>query len=41
MFEVYMEGDASGMPFFFPKPLVHITEDFFKTEGHKEFFALN
>ena len=28
---------APGRPFFFPKPLVHITEKFFKTEGHKDF----
>ncbi len=37
LFEVYREGDASGRPFFFPKPLVHITEKFFQTEGHREF----
>ncbi len=37
MFDVYLEGDASGRPFFFPKPLVHITEKFFKTEGHEAF----
>ena len=37
LFEVYLEGDGSGRPFFFPKPLVHITEKFFKTPGHEEF----
>jgi len=37
LFEVYLEGDGSGRPFFFPKPLVHITEEFFKTPRHKEF----
>ena len=37
LFEVYKEGDAAGRPFFFPKPLVHITEKFFKTDGHLEF----
>lgn len=37
LFDVYKEGDASGRPFFFPKPLVHITEKFFKTEGHMDF----
>jgi ribonucleoside-triphosphate reductase len=37
LFEVYMEGDGSGRPFFFPKPLVHITEKFFRTPGHEEF----
>jgi ribonucleoside-triphosphate reductase len=37
LFEVYKEGDGAGRPFFFPKPLVHITEKFFQTEGHMEF----
>ncbi|MCA1766340.1 MAG: anaerobic ribonucleoside-triphosphate reductase [Desulfobulbaceae bacterium] len=37
LFEVYKEGDGAGRPFFFPKPLVHITEKFFKTEGHMDF----
>ncbi|TAL18252.1 anaerobic ribonucleoside-triphosphate reductase [bacterium] len=40
IFECYLEGDACGRPFFFPKPLVHITEKFFKTEGHEEFLDL-
>lgn len=40
LFKVYLAGDASGRPFFFPKPLIHITEDFFKTPGHKEFLHL-
>ncbi|MGA1874956.1 MAG: anaerobic ribonucleoside-triphosphate reductase [bacterium] len=37
LFDVYSEGDGAGRPFFFPKPLVHITERFFKTEGHERF----
>ncbi|MFC1540534.1 anaerobic ribonucleoside-triphosphate reductase [Candidatus Margulisiibacteriota bacterium] len=37
LFDVYREGDGSGRPFFFPKPLVHITDKFFKTPGHEEF----
>lgn len=37
LFDVFKKGDASGRPFFFPKPLVHITEKFFKTEGHQDF----
>lgn len=37
LFEVFKEGDGSGRPFFFPKPLVHITEKFFRTAGHREF----
>ncbi|MCK5038160.1 MAG: anaerobic ribonucleoside-triphosphate reductase [Thermoplasmata archaeon] len=37
LMDVYLEGDAMGRPFFFPKPNVHITEKFFKTDGHEEF----
>jgi ribonucleoside-triphosphate reductase len=37
LFDVYLEGDGSGRPFFFPKPMVHITEKFFKTPGHMDF----
>jgi len=37
MFDVYKEGDGAGRPYFFPKPLVHITDKFFQTEGHEEF----
>jgi len=37
LFDVYREGDGSGRPFFFPKPLVHMTEKFFQTEGHEKF----
>jgi len=40
IFETYLEGDGAGRPFFFPKPLVHITEKFFKTEGHEAFLNL-
>lgn len=40
LFEVYLEGDGCGRPFFFPKPLVHITERLFKTPGHEEFLDL-
>jgi len=37
LFDVYQEGDGSERPFFFPKPLVHITEKFFQTPGHADF----
>ena len=37
LFDVYMDGDGTGRPFFFPKPLVHITEDFFTTPGYEDF----
>jgi ribonucleoside-triphosphate reductase len=40
LFEVYLEGDAMGKTFVFPKPLLHINEDFFKAEGHEEFLDL-
>jgi ribonucleoside-triphosphate reductase len=40
LFDVYKEGDGTGRPFFFPKPLVHITEKFFQTEGHEAFLHL-
>ncbi len=36
LFEVYMEGDAMGKTFVFPKPLLHLNDDFFKTEGWEE-----
>lgn len=37
LFDIYMDGDGTGRPFFFPKPLVHITESFFKTPGWEDF----
>ncbi|MCX7770794.1 MAG: anaerobic ribonucleoside-triphosphate reductase [Proteobacteria bacterium] len=40
LFEVYMEGDGCGRPFFFPKPLVHITEKFWNEDGSEEFLEL-
>ncbi len=38
--EVYLEGDGCGRPFFWPKPDVHITNEFFNTPGHEEFLGL-
>ncbi len=37
LFDTYKEGDGTGRPFFFPKPLVHITDEFFRTPGHEDF----
>jgi len=37
MFEVFKKGDGTGRPFIFPRPLVHISETFFRTPGHEEF----
>jgi ribonucleoside-triphosphate reductase len=39
LFDVYRDGDAAGRPFFFPKPLVHITEKFFHTPDHEKFLT--
>lgn len=40
LFEVFMEGDSRGQPFFFPKPLLHITDYFFQEEGWEDFLDL-
>ncbi len=40
LFEVYLEGDATGKTFVFPKPLLHINEDFFTAPGWEEFLEL-
>ena len=40
LFRVYLAGDRRGQPFFFPKPLLHITEGFFREEGWEETLAL-
>ena len=37
IFDIYRGGDASGRPFFFPKPLVHMTDRFFQTPGAQDF----
>lgn len=37
LFDIYLDGDGTGRPFFFPKPLVHITEEFFRTPGWQDF----
>ncbi len=37
LFEVYKKGDGTGKPFIFPRPVLHITEDFFKSPGHEAF----
>jgi anaerobic ribonucleoside-triphosphate reductase len=34
---VYREGDASGKPFVFPRAIIHITDEFFRTPGHEAF----
>ncbi len=40
LFEVYLEGDSRGQPFFFPKPLLHITDAFFEEPGWEDMLAL-
>ncbi len=40
LFEVYLEGDAMGKTFVFPKPLLHLNDDFFNTRGWEEMLDL-
>ncbi|MCX5848151.1 MAG: anaerobic ribonucleoside-triphosphate reductase [Deltaproteobacteria bacterium] len=35
--EVFEKGDAKGKPFILPRPLLHITETFWKSESAQEF----
>jgi len=37
VFEVFREGDATGRPFTFPRPLMHLTKGFFEDPGHEGF----
>jgi anaerobic ribonucleoside-triphosphate reductase len=37
LMSVYREGDATGKPFIFPRPIIHITDEFFRTPGHEAF----
>lgn len=34
---VYRQGDATGKPFIFPRPIIHLTDGFFLAEGHEKF----
>lgn len=40
LMEVYLKGDGSGRPFFWPKPNFHMTEKFWQTPGHERFLEL-
>lgn len=40
MFNVYLKGDAHGKTFVFPKPLLHVSDDFFRAAGHEEFLSI-
>jgi len=35
--EVFKKGDGTGKPFIFPRPVVHLTPDFFASPGHEDF----
>lgn len=37
IFDVFRKGDATGKPFIFPRPLVHLTERFFQAPGQQVF----
>ncbi|MBM3209252.1 anaerobic ribonucleoside-triphosphate reductase [Candidatus Shapirobacteria bacterium] len=40
LMKVYLSGDSSGRPFFWPKPNFHMTEKFWQSPGHEEFLEL-
>lgn len=40
LFSVYLAGDASGRPFTSPRPILHITDRFATSPGHKKFLEL-
>jgi len=35
--DVYRRGDNRGLPFVFPHPIIHLTDAFFESPGHREF----
>ena len=37
LMRVYHGGDAAGKPFIFPRPIIHITDELFRTPGHEAF----
>ena len=37
LLRVFREGDAIGRPFFFPRPIIHITENLFSCSGWRDF----
>lgn len=37
LLKAFGKGDAAGRPFVFPRPFVHITEEFFRSPEHEEF----
>ncbi len=37
LMRVYRRGDANETPFIFPRPIFHITDEFFRTPGHRAF----
>ncbi|MBN1474056.1 MAG: anaerobic ribonucleoside-triphosphate reductase [Syntrophaceae bacterium] len=40
LMEVFREGDATGKPFILPRPLLHISDDFWLAEGALEYLEL-
>lgn len=39
LFEVFKKGDGRSMPFIFPRPLVHISHDFFQSQDSEHFLG--
>jgi len=35
--DVFLEGDSRGQPFVFPRPVVHLSDGFFRLAGHEPF----
>lgn len=40
IFEVYLAGDGSGRPFFFPRPILHVSDSFWSDPDAEEFRML-
>src|SRR5262249_13439216 len=40
LFEVYLEGDAQGLPFIGPRPILHLTERFIQDQSNRAFLDL-
>src|SRR5262245_61411892 len=40
LFEVYLEGDAQGLPFIGPRPILHLNEQFIEDQSNRQFLDL-
>ncbi|MBN1830079.1 MAG: anaerobic ribonucleoside-triphosphate reductase [Deltaproteobacteria bacterium] len=37
LISVFKTGDAAGLPFVFPRPMLHLSRQFFREDGHENF----